>query len=188
MSTTGKSTNVRVARWCGSTKEVEKNYEWEYGKGFTNEVALEMDIEIWRGAKKAFHASGTARGVMWKEWSIIAGLRYFQEEKKREAVGTVGAIPPKPELLQFSITPLATCSCWAHEIWLFWIELCCNAHRLQKLGLEKNVKYLLINFVLITSTTMKIFFGYIGFKLNIVNIYCTVFFLMCLLANSKLHL
>lgn len=39
-----------------------------------NEVALEMDIEIWRGAKKAFHTSGTARGVMWKEMGLGNGL------------------------------------------------------------------------------------------------------------------
>lgn len=29
-------------------------------------------------------------GNGFREWSFIARLRYFQEEKKREAVGTVG--------------------------------------------------------------------------------------------------
>lgn len=33
-----------------------KNCEWGSGKGVMKEAALELGIEVWRGADKAFHA------------------------------------------------------------------------------------------------------------------------------------
>lgn len=59
-----------------------------------DEVALELDIEVWREAEKTCLRDSQRSDMEengFREWSIRAGLKYFQKEKKKEAVDAVGS-------------------------------------------------------------------------------------------------
>lgn len=66
------------------------------GKGFMNEVVLELDIGVWRGPEGILDLRDSQRSAMkengLKEGSVSAGLKSLQEVEKREAMGAVGPL------------------------------------------------------------------------------------------------
>lgn len=83
------------------------------GKGFMNEVVLELDIGVWRGPEGILGLRDSQRSAMkengLREGSISAGFKSLQEVEKRETVGAMGPLHLSPSCYSPVQWPLATC-------------------------------------------------------------------------------